>query len=102
MYVACACLAVICSCLVQPERFVNFGIDPLECVLFGLLGTGKTLCEHPVANCTDATFIRDIGFRLVQKYDDEGARMVWELFELAWSKKVCIVFFDEVDAVGGT
>jgi 26S proteasome regulatory subunit T1 len=54
-----------------------------------------------VANRTDATFIRVIGSELVQKYVGEGARMVRELFEMARSKKACIIFFDEVDAIGG-
>ncbi|CAI9767107.1 unnamed protein product [Fraxinus pennsylvanica] len=54
-----------------------------------------------VANRTDACFIRVIGSELVQKYVGEGARMVRELFQMARSKKACIVFFDEVDAIGG-
>jgi 26S proteasome regulatory subunit T1 len=54
-----------------------------------------------VANRTDATFIRVIGSELVQKYVGEGARMVRELFEMARQKKACIIFFDEVDAIGG-
>ena len=87
---------------VQPERFVNLGIDPPKGVLlFGPPGTGKTLCARAVANRTDATFIRVIGSELVQKYVGEGARMVRELFEMARSKKACIIFFDEVDAIGG-
>lgn len=86
----------------QPERFVNLGIDPPKGVLlFGPPGTGKTLCARAVANRTDATFIRVIGSELVQKYVGEGARMVRELFEMARSKKACIIFFDEVDAIGG-
>lgn len=70
-------------------------------LLFGPPGTGKTLCARAVANRTDACFIRVIGSELVQKYVGEGARMVRELFELARSKKACIIFFDEIDAVGG-
>ncbi|KAF9257806.1 26S proteasome subunit P45 [Marasmius fiardii PR-910] len=88
--------------LLSPERYVNLGIDPPKGVLlFGPPGTGKTLCARAVANRTDATFIRVIGSELVQKYVGEGARMVRELFEMARSKKACIIFFDEVDAIGG-
>lgn len=65
------------------------------------LGTGKTLCARAIANRTDACFIRVIGSELVQKYVGEGARMVRELFELAKTKKACIIFFDEIDAIGG-
>ena len=88
--------------LLSPERFVNLGIDPPKGVLlYGPPGTGKTLCARAVANRTDATFIRVIGSELVQKYVGEGARMVRELFEMARTKKACIIFFDEVDAIGG-
>ncbi|TFK72600.1 26S proteasome subunit P45 [Pluteus cervinus] len=88
--------------LLSPERFVKLGIDPPKGVLlYGPPGTGKTLCARAVANRTDATFIRVIGSELVQKYVGEGARMVRELFEMARSKKACIIFFDEVDAIGG-
>ncbi|KAH6569547.1 hypothetical protein BASA50_010840 [Batrachochytrium salamandrivorans] len=88
--------------LLQPERFVNLGIDPPKGVLlYGPPGTGKTLSARAVANRTDATFIRVIGSELVQKYVGEGARMVRELFEMARTKKACIIFFDEVDAIGG-
>nr|ADD38563.1 26S protease regulatory subunit 7 [Lepeophtheirus salmonis] len=88
--------------MLNPERFVNLGIEPPKGVLlFGPPGTGKTLCARAVANRTDACFIRVIGSELVQKYVGEGARMVRELFELARSKKACIIFFDEIDAIGG-
>ncbi|CAF0824729.1 unnamed protein product [Brachionus calyciflorus] len=88
--------------LLHPEKFVNLGIEPPKGVLmFGPPGTGKTLCARAVANRTDACFIRVIGSELVQKYVGEGARMVRELFEMARGKKACIIFFDEVDAIGG-
>jgi len=89
--------------LLHPEKYVALGIDPPKGVLlYGPPGTGKTLCARAVANRTDATFIRVIGSELVQKYVGEGARMVREIFEMARSRKACIIFFDEVDAFGGT
>lgn len=88
--------------LLHPERFVSLGIEPPKGVLlYGPPGTGKTLCARAVANRTDACFIRVIGSELVQKYVGEGARMVRELFEMARSKKACLIFFDEIDAIGG-
>jgi 26S proteasome regulatory subunit T1 len=88
--------------LLYPERFQTLGIDPPKGVLlYGPPGTGKTLSARAVANRTDATFIRVIGSELVQRYVGEGARMVRELFSLARAKKTCIIFFDEVDAIGG-
>lgn len=88
--------------LLHPERFVQLGIDPPKGVLmYGPPGTGKTLLARAVANRTDASFIRVIGSELVQKYVGEGARMVRELFQMARQKKACIIFFDEIDAVGG-
>jgi len=89
--------------LLNPEKFVALGIDPPKGVLlYGPPGTGKTLLARAVANQTDACFIRVIGSELVQRYVGEGARMVRELFQMARSKKACIIFFDEVDAIGGT
>lgn len=88
--------------LLHPEKFVTLGIDPPKGVLlYGPPGTGKTLSARAVANRTDACFIRVIGSELVQKYVGEGARMVRELFTMARSKRACIVFFDEIDAIGG-
>jgi len=89
--------------MIHPERYANLGIDPPKGVmLYGPPGTGKTLLARAVANRTDSTFIRVIGSELVQKYIGEGARLVRELFQLAKSKKACIIFFDEIDAIGGT
>ena len=89
--------------LKNPQQFIDLGIDPPKgALLYGPPGTGKTLLARAVANCTDAAFIRIIGSELVQRYIGEGARMVREIFKLARSKKACILFFDEVDAFGGT
>ena len=86
----------------QPERFVNLGIEPPKGVLlFGPPGTGKTLCARAVANRTDVCFIQVTGSELVQKYVGEGVQMVRELFEMARTKKACLIFFDEIDAIGG-
>mmetsp|Transcript_18450 Transcript_18450/g.46667 ORF Transcript_18450/g.46667 Transcript_18450/m.46667 type:complete len:390 (-) Transcript_18450:3432-4601(-) len=88
--------------LMNPELFTRVGIKPPKGVLlYGPPGTGKTLLARAVAHHTDCTFIRVSGSELVQKYVGEGARMVRELFQMARSKKACIVFFDEVDAIGG-
>lgn len=88
--------------LMEPDRFIRLGIEPPRGVLlYGPPGTGKTLCARAIANRTDACFIRVIGSELVQKYVGEGARMVRELFQLARTKKACIIFFDEIDAIGG-
>ncbi|KAH0786913.1 26S protease regulatory subunit 7 A [Histomonas meleagridis] len=89
--------------LLHPEKFETLGIDPPKGVLlYGPPGTGKTLLARAIANRTESVFIRVIGSELVQKYIGEGARMVREIFQMARSKKSCIIFFDEVDAFGGT
>lgn len=101
--------------LLYPERFVALGIDPPKgvllygppgtwklAVLLHYVGTGKTLTARAVANRTDACFICVIGSELVQKYVGEGARLVRELFQMARTKKACILFIDEVDAIGGS
>ena len=73
----------------------------MTCANLCVVHAGKTLLARAVANRTDACFIRVIGSELVQKYVGEGARMVRELFQMARSKKACLIFFDEVDAIGG-
>lgn len=89
--------------LLYPKRYSTMGIDPPKgAMLFGPPGTGKTLVARAVANRTDSCFIRVICSELVQKYIGEGARMVRELFNLARRKNACIIFFDELDAIGGT
>jgi ATP-dependent 26S proteasome regulatory subunit len=73
----------------QPERFVNLGIEPPKGVLlFGPPGTGKTLCARAVANRTDACFIRVIGSELVQKYVGEVRETIYFIL-LVRSTLIC-------------
>jgi len=89
--------------LLQPERFINLGIDPPKGVLlYGPPGTGKTLLARAVAHHTDCRFIRVSGSELVQKYIGEGSRMVRELFVMAREHAPSIIFMDEIDSIGST
>lgn len=89
--------------LLNPQIYQQLGIDPPKGVmLYGPPGTGKTLTAKAVATRTDACFIKISGCELVQKYVGEGARLVRELFQMARTKKACIIFFDEIDSIGGT
>uniref|UniRef100_A0A2K5H7Z1 Uncharacterized protein n=1 Tax=Colobus angolensis palliatus TaxID=336983 RepID=A0A2K5H7Z1_COLAP len=81
---------VVKTPLLHPERFVNLGIETPKSML---------LFNPPIANRTDACFIRVIGSELVQKYVSEGAQKVHELFEMARPKKKRARF--DVDARGG-
>ncbi len=87
--------------LTEPKLFKKIGIKPPNGVLLvGPPGTGKTLLAKAVANSTGATFIRLVGSELVQKFIGEGGRLVRELFQMAREKKPCIIFIDELDAIG--
>ncbi len=87
--------------LSDPKLFKKIGIKPPKGILLvGSPGTGKTLLAKAVANKTNASYIRLVGSELVQKFIGEGGRMVRELFQLAREKKPCIVFIDEIDAIG--
>nr|GMC50018.1 26S protease regulatory subunit 7 [Ipomoea batatas] len=83
--------------MLYPEKFARLGIVPPKGVLcHGLPGTGKTLVARALANRTSACFIRVISSVLIR----EGPPMVRQLFQMARCKKPCILFFDEVDAMG--
>jgi 26S proteasome regulatory subunit T1 len=89
--------------ILYPKKFSEMGIIPPKGVLlYGPPGTGKTLVARAVANRTDSCFIKVICSELVQKYIGEGARLVRELFQFAYRKSPCIIFFDELDAIGGS
>merc|ERR1719350_1711727 len=87
--------------LTHPELYEDVGIKPPKgVILYGVPGTGKTLLAKAVANETSATFLRVCGSELIQKYLGEGPKLVRELFRVADENAPCIIFMDEIDAIG--
>jgi 26S proteasome regulatory subunit T5 len=87
--------------MTQRDRFLKLGIKPPKgLLLHGPPGTGKTLMARACAAQTKATFLKLAGPQLVQMYIGDGARIVRDAFELAKEKSPCIIFIDELDAVG--
>ncbi|KAI5150470.1 26S proteasome regulatory subunit T5 [Enteropsectra breve] len=87
--------------LIHPERFERLNIVPPKGVLmYGPPGTGKTLMARACAAKTNASFLKLAGPQLVQMYIGDGARLVRDAFALAKTKKPCIIFIDEIDAIG--
>jgi len=87
--------------LTNPEMYETVGIMPPKgVILYGPPGTGKTLLAKAVANHTKATFLRIVGSEMIKKYLGEGPKLVRELFQAASDNAPCIIFIDEIDAVG--
>ena len=83
------------------ERFASLGIKPPKGVLlYGPPGTGKTLIARACAAQTNATFLKLAGPQLVQMFIGDGAKLVRDAFALAKEKSPCIIFIDEIDAIG--
>ncbi|KAJ7287922.1 hypothetical protein O6H91_Y315000 [Diphasiastrum complanatum] len=83
------------------ERFQNLGVKPPKGVLlYGPPGTGKTLLARACAAQTNATYLKLAGPQLVQMFIGDGAKLVRDAFQLAKEKAPCIIFIDEVDAIG--
>merc|ERR1712178_615083 len=87
--------------MTHKERFENLGIKPPKGVLlYGPPGTGKTLIARACAAQTNATYLKLAGPQLVQMFIGDGAKLVRDAFALAKEKAPCIVFIDELDAIG--
>ncbi|XP_040582444.2 LOW QUALITY PROTEIN: uncharacterized protein [Lepeophtheirus salmonis] len=85
----------------RPELFETLGIKPPKGVLlYGPPGTGKTLLAKAVASQSGCKFLKVSGSELVQKYIGEGSRLIREIFSVARRTAPCVVFIDEVDAIG--
>merc|ERR1712005_52774 len=88
--------------LINPELFQRVGIKPPKGVLlYGPPGTGKTLLARSIASNIDANFLKVVASAIVDKYIGESARLVREMFGYAKDHQPCVIFMDEIDAIGG-
>ncbi|KAA1135772.1 26S proteasome subunit rpt4 [Puccinia graminis f. sp. tritici] len=88
--------------LLNPELFLRVGIKPPKGVLlYGPPGTGKTLLAKAVANTLSTNFLKVVSSAIVDKYIGESARLIREMFAYAKEHEPCIIFMDEIDAIGG-
>ncbi|KAJ1838206.1 26S proteasome subunit rpt4, partial [Coemansia sp. RSA 2708] len=88
--------------LMNPELFLRVGVNPPKGVLlYGPPGTGKTLLAKAVANSLETNFLKVVSSAIVDKYIGESSRIVREMFGYARDHEPCIIFMDEIDAIGG-
>ena len=87
--------------LKNPDRYVEIGGKiPKGVLLVGAPGTGKTLLARAVAGEAEVTFFRLNGADFVEMFVGVGAARVRDLFKQAREKSPCIIFIDELDAIG--
>ena len=87
--------------LKQPQRYTDLGGKiPKGALLVGPPGTGKTLLAKAVAGEADVPFFSISGSDFVEMFVGVGASRVRDLFRQAKEKSPCIIFIDEIDAVG--
>lgn len=88
--------------LTNPELFQRVGINaPKGVLLYGPPGTGKTLLARAISSNIDANFLKVVASAIVDKYIGESARVIREMFNYARDHQPCVIFMDEVDAIGG-
>ena len=94
-------LQEIVEFLKNPKKFTDLGARiPKGVLLVGQPGTGKTLLARAVAGESKVPFISISGSDFVEMFVGVGASRVRDLFDQAKKNKPCIVFIDEIDAVG--
>ncbi len=94
-------LGEVVEFLKQPEKFSKLGAKiPKGVLLMGSPGTGKTLLARAVAGEADVPFYHISGSEFVEMFVGVGASRVRDLFAKAKKSAPCIVFIDEIDAVG--
>ena len=94
-------LAEIVDFLKNPQRFTEIGAKiPKGVLLVGPPGTGKTLLAKAVAGEAGVPFFSISGSEFIELFVGTGAARVRDLFEQAKKKAPCIIFIDELDAIG--
>ncbi|HAJ28464.1 MAG TPA: cell division protein FtsH, partial [Syntrophus sp. (in: bacteria)] len=94
-------VAELIDFLKKPERFVEAGARiPTGVLLYGEPGTGKTLLAKAIAGEAGVPFFSISGSNFVEMYVGIGASRVRDLFKEGKKKAPCIIFIDEIDAVG--
>lgn len=87
--------------LKHPKKFTGMGAKiPKGVLLYGKPGTGKTLIAKAIAGEADVPFISMSGSEFIEMFAGLGASRVRKLFEKARKLSPCIVFIDEIDAIG--
>ena len=94
-------LIEIVDFLKRPEKYTKMGARvPKGVLLYGKPGTGKTLIAKAIAGEADVPFISMSGSEFIEMFAGLGASRVRKLFERARKLAPCIVFIDEIDAIG--
>src|SRR5579859_5125275 len=94
-------IAEVVDFLRQPERYSRAGaMVPKGVLMVGPPGTGKTLLARAVAGEAQVPFISVTGSSFVEMFVGVGAARVRDLFDMARKRAPCIIFIDEIDAIG--
>ena len=94
-------LVEVVDFLKEPKRFHDMGAKiPKGILLYGKPGTGKTLIAKAIAGEAGVPFISMSGSEFIEMFAGLGASRVRKLFEKARKLAPCIVFIDEIDAIG--
>lgn len=89
---------LILKYLKEPEKFGEWA--PKNVLFYGPAGTGKTMLAKALANEANASFMLIHATDLIGEYVGEGAKRIHELYARALSMAPCIIFIDEIDAIG--
>lgn len=89
--------------LKNPAKYEEAGAKmPKGMLLVGPPGTGKTMIAKAIANEADVPFFYASGADFIELYVGQGAKRIRKLFSEAKKSAPCVVFIDEIDAIGGT